>query len=298
MDELLDDVYERMRGTGPEFQGWLSNHGPMAADALLRMGRRDMVGAWLEDYASRLEDEPRPRWPIKEAEWQDVIGDSSRLADWCALFTRQVHEEAWPELLARWCPRLLPGAIAAAAHGLIRTGHAVRALQEDVTPQRLDELAQGLGYWAARWQRLPLEPRPAGSADTLAALSAVPTIAGPGGVRARLKELERTPEWPPAVTSLRPVTNPTTCPAHWRGWSMPRSRDITTGPTATRSCWSTLPLGHVLPRSFCLRCPSTCGYRPMTCCGQSPRRSGPHTDHGKTRHRYQRTKRLPARRRM
>ena len=28
----LDEAYQRLHDTGPEFNGWLSNHGPMAAD--------------------------------------------------------------------------------------------------------------------------------------------------------------------------------------------------------------------------------------------------------------------------
>lgn len=30
---ILDEAYERLHRTGPEFDGWLSNHGPMAAEA-------------------------------------------------------------------------------------------------------------------------------------------------------------------------------------------------------------------------------------------------------------------------
>ncbi len=41
--DVLDETYVRMRATGPEFQGWLSNHGPMAADALVRLGCGDRV---------------------------------------------------------------------------------------------------------------------------------------------------------------------------------------------------------------------------------------------------------------
>lgn len=39
MPDVLDDAYEQLHTKGPEFGGWLSNHGPMAADALLRLGR-------------------------------------------------------------------------------------------------------------------------------------------------------------------------------------------------------------------------------------------------------------------
>jgi hypothetical protein len=50
--------------------------------------------------------------------------------------------------------------MAAATHGLLRTCHAVRSLSMAETPQRLHELAQGLGYWAARYQVLPGMPSP------------------------------------------------------------------------------------------------------------------------------------------
>ncbi|MEO7942204.1 MAG: hypothetical protein ABIR34_02255 [Marmoricola sp.] len=32
----LDEAYERFRGTGPEWGGNLSNHGPMAVEVLAR----------------------------------------------------------------------------------------------------------------------------------------------------------------------------------------------------------------------------------------------------------------------
>jgi hypothetical protein len=40
----------------------------------------------------------------------------------------------------------------------------------------VDELAQGLGYWAARYQSLPGSPRLAGGADSVAALSRLPRL--------------------------------------------------------------------------------------------------------------------------
>lgn len=45
---------------------------------------------------------------------------------------------------------------AAATHGVIRTGHAVRALVAAETSSRLAELANGLAYWAASYQSLPI----------------------------------------------------------------------------------------------------------------------------------------------
>lgn len=203
--DVLDETYARLHGTGPEFVGWLSNHGPMAADALIRLGRREEVERWVDEYARRLEEQPRARWPISEQDWREPLGDAVRLGDWCALFVAQLGREPWTDVLARWWPRLLPGAVAASTHGLIRTGHAVRALREQESPQRLDELAHALGYWAARWQPLPGARPPDGTADTAAALAALPVLGAPGGARTRIARLGETADWSLALGRLRPV---------------------------------------------------------------------------------------------
>ena len=69
--DILDEGLHRLAGTGPEFSGGLSNHGPMAAEAMVRLGRSDAVGRWLDRYLRRLDEAPRPggsgwrfrRWP-------------------------------------------------------------------------------------------------------------------------------------------------------------------------------------------------------------------------------------------
>ena len=45
---ILDEAYQRLHATGPEFDGWLSNHGPMAAEAMVRRGHADRVHRWLD----------------------------------------------------------------------------------------------------------------------------------------------------------------------------------------------------------------------------------------------------------
>lgn len=249
---VLDATYERLHSTGPEFLGWLSNHAPMAADALIRLGRPGEVERWVDEYAQRLEEAPRARWAISEQEWREPLGDPSRLGDWCALFGQQVHREPWEGLLARWWPRLLPGAIASATHGLIRTGHAVRALREHETTQRRDELAQALGYWAARWQPLPGQQPPDGAADVSAALDGVPTIGASGGARTRLAQLGQTPAWTPAVSRLRPLTQPAAVPAaldavvdaavtHYQRWAHGSPVMLVHAATAPRAAALVLP---------------------------------------------------------
>jgi hypothetical protein len=213
----LDEAYQRLHVTGPEFDGWLSNHGPMAAEAMVRRGHADQVHRWLDGYMTRLEEFPRGSSPIGSG-WREALGDPRRIADWTAYFRQEVTGQPWRQVLGTWWPRLLPGVAAAATHGVIRVGHAVRALRQDGDDaEHLAELAHGLAYWAARWQPVPgtaaTEPlritahTPAGEAagagpaatDTLAA---VPRIADQsGGIRDRLGRLAELPGWSAALAA-------------------------------------------------------------------------------------------------
>ena len=156
----LDEAYRRLHVTGPEFAGWLSNHGPMAAEAMVRRGHAGAVHRWLDGYMRRLEEFPRGTGPIG-ADWQPALGDPRRVADWTVYFTREITEQPWREVLRTWWPRLLPGVVAAATHGVIRVGHAVRALNEDgEDADHLTELAHGLAYWAPGGSRYRARPQP------------------------------------------------------------------------------------------------------------------------------------------
>ena len=62
---------------------------------------------------------------------------------------------SWQDVLETWTPRLAPGMMSGATHGLIRAAHAVRSLAAEDTPERRTEFVAGLAYWAARYQVLP-----------------------------------------------------------------------------------------------------------------------------------------------
>src|ERR1700679_2649328 len=81
----LDEAYERLHVTGPEFDGFLSNHGPMAAEAMVRHGHCDVVGSWLDGYMRRLEEFPRGLSPIGSG-WRVALGGLRRVADLTAFF--------------------------------------------------------------------------------------------------------------------------------------------------------------------------------------------------------------------
>ena len=218
---ILDEAYQRLHRTGPEFEGWLSNHGPMAAEAMTRHGHAEDVHPWLDGYIQRLEDFPRGTGPVG-ADWQQALGDPSRIADWTAFFRDQTAGQPWRQVLATWWPRLLPGLAAAATHGIIRVGHAVRALLADGDdPEHVTELAHGLAYWAARWQPIPgaegtegagtqRRPSPAAPGTSgerpvlaaAAALASVPRIASQsGGIQERLTQLAGLAGWSAALAA-------------------------------------------------------------------------------------------------
>jgi Questin oxidase-like len=203
-ESVLDEALDRLRDSGPERDGWLSNHAPMAVEALASNGHGHRVHRWIDGYADRLEDRPRGIARIAPGEWRDPLGDPVRTGDWLDLFDRELRAAPWREVLLRWWPRLLPGIAAGATHGVIRVGHAVRALRTAETPARVTELGQGLAYWAARWQ--PLAPAGAGPyrpADPRVALDAVPRVSDQRfGIRHRLAQLADLPRWPEAAGEI------------------------------------------------------------------------------------------------
>jgi hypothetical protein len=158
MPETIDQALDILCHTGPEFGGGLSNHGPMVAEALVVLGRPEAVAGWVDGYRTRLQDRPEAHRAIARADWQGALGDFQRAGDWITFFDEELGDTPWQEVVKTWVPRLAPGLMAGATHGLIRTAHAVRSLAGGETPQRIHELAQGLAYWAARFQTLPGSP--------------------------------------------------------------------------------------------------------------------------------------------
>ena len=218
-NEVLDEGLTRLASTGPEFRGGLSNHGPMASEAMVRLGRADAVERWLDRYVRKLDVPPAPSDRITDQTWREALGAINRVADWDRYFRDQLAEEPWRDVLARWWPRLLPGLAAAATHGVIRTSHAARSLaaaEQDGagTAERTDELGRGLAYWAARYLELPGRARTGGRLDLAAALSGLPVAArqpASGLIFEILKaELDGQPGFAAAVGALR---GPTDVPA-------------------------------------------------------------------------------------
>ncbi|MGW7051136.1 questin oxidase family protein [Streptomyces sp. NPDC054887] len=199
---ILDEALQRLHSSGPERLGRLTNHAPMAVEALAARGRADSVHRWLDLYAGKLEAFPTGVEPVTHANWRLALGDERRAADWIDHFGREIAERPWRDVLAEWWPRLLPGMYGGSTHPVIRVGHAVRTLLAgETTEPRLAELAHGLGYWAARFRfvthvaALPGGDSAAGTLD-----SVTPIAAQDGGFAARLDRVTGLPVWAPAIT--------------------------------------------------------------------------------------------------
>ena len=158
--DVMDEALGLLGDAGPEYGPGFSSHGPMAAEALLAMGRGDAVIDWVSAYRKRLQESPQPGLPVFSGYWFEALGSIDRYADWVACFEEELHGEDWCTILNMWVPRLIPGMVGAAWHGAIRTGHAVRSLNREESPAKLRELARALAYWAARYQSLPGFPVP------------------------------------------------------------------------------------------------------------------------------------------
>ncbi len=217
-EPALLDALERLQSTGPEFNGFLANHGPMAAEALVQMGHTDRVPAWVDRYRTLLDAAPEVRRGIDAHDWQQHLGDVRLIGDWTELLRREAAEMTWTDVLSRWWPRLLPGMAASATHGVIRTAHAVRSLAQTPVgtapePMLVDELAQGLGLWAGRYQTLPGAPRLAGTLQAVEAIANLPRLdpeftSEAPGVGGRLRALDHLPAFGQALDGWGPGADP------------------------------------------------------------------------------------------
>jgi hypothetical protein len=204
---------DRLQDAGPEFDGFLSNHGPMAADAMIRLGGEHEVERWVDRYRRRLGPAVPSRGGVNDTTWREHLGRYERIGDWIGYFRRRAATSAWIDLFVEWWPRLLPGAAAGATHGLIRTAHAVRNLasSEVSEPLLVDELASGLAYWAARYQRLPGTPSLSGRQNLDEAIAELPRLdravrpTGPG-ISGRLLALFDLHALPTALDGWGPST--------------------------------------------------------------------------------------------
>ena len=129
----LDDALDAIAPYGIELTNGNSNHAPMVAEALCALGRPKAVEPWIERYRARMAPRPFAGDRIARDDWREALGRRQRFADWARLFADELGAAPWRAVVDRWVDRLAPGFCAAATHGPIRVGHAVRALADSDT---------------------------------------------------------------------------------------------------------------------------------------------------------------------
>ncbi|HWE68927.1 MAG TPA: hypothetical protein VG205_01120 [Acidimicrobiales bacterium] len=147
---VLDEALDRVSALDFAVPNPFVSHGPMACEALDALGFDAVIGDWVRGFESSMGEAVQPvtpRWGA-DFEWKDALGDYRLLPEWMGYFGRAIDADGWSSVVEVWLPRLMPGLVAALFHGVIRTSHAVRALQGADTPARRAELARALGNWA------------------------------------------------------------------------------------------------------------------------------------------------------
>lgn len=119
----FDDILEQLLAFGPSYAGGLSNHGPMAAEALVSLEAEHLLPALLGDQVQFLE-------PL-----------DTRVED-------DLEPGQWNRSASRRLPSLVDRAGSQAGHGLLRAAHAIRSLERADTSPRRRELLSALLYWS------------------------------------------------------------------------------------------------------------------------------------------------------
>lgn len=191
----FDEALERFHLVDLEYGGGLANHGPMAAQALVDLGHQALIPAFVDRYAPRLPP-ARPGRPLAPAEQAAARGDFARASDWVATFEARLEGEDWRTCVREVVPPLLPRLFAGAGHGLLRTVHAMRALEREDGLLRRRELARGLAYWVARDRSLPGLPGALASAGPSSANATDESAARGSGLAAALVQVSPLPVGP------------------------------------------------------------------------------------------------------
>jgi hypothetical protein len=204
----LDTALARLGSGGVDLENGMTNHAPMTAEALCALGRPDAVLPWVERYRPQI----LPRLPAREridpTHWRAALSREDRFTDWSAFFAEELAHTPWRDALDRWVGRLAPGICAAATHGVIRVGHAARALGAGETDLRRAELADALASWASTYQELPTASHTGAAKfaprDALARVPVVPLAERrfKGTIVSSLEALTDFPAFAPAIGLL------------------------------------------------------------------------------------------------
>jgi hypothetical protein len=202
---VMDAALERLSAFAPDLSNSFTNHAPMAIEAMCALGRGDAALPWLErnwQYRSALLPRQHPAHPFDD--WKTALGNG-RSEDWAVALEADFVAGHWRKGVTVWTERLAPGVSAAALHGFIRVGHAVRSLHDAETALRRHELRDAFAYWAAHYGTIPEAPSDQSPLSAQAAIARVQRVPREkqrraGSITSALEVLG--PDFAPAISFL------------------------------------------------------------------------------------------------
>jgi hypothetical protein len=162
---VLDDVYRKYHDTNPFMPvTHFVDHSTMGPEALVGLGIGHTVTRWIARHRARPYEPPVSGVSIPTA-WREAIGRKDCHGDWLRHFDWELGERPATDVLAVWVERFAHDVGTLLFHGLIRTAHAARALQQKDTVARRGELARGLALWAIGLRPAPPRETPQHNAN-------------------------------------------------------------------------------------------------------------------------------------
>jgi hypothetical protein len=164
-EDVLDDVYAKYHDTNPFMPvTHFVDHSTMGPEALVALGIGHTVTRWIAHHRARPYDAPVRGISIPES-WREALGRKDCHGDWLRHFDSELSERPASAVLAVWVDRFAHDTGSLLFHGLIRTAHAARALQQKDTVARRGELARGLALWAIGLRSAPPKEMPQRAAN-------------------------------------------------------------------------------------------------------------------------------------
>src|SRR5215510_4661248 len=156
-EDVLDEVYGRFAQSDPFLPiTHFIDHATMGPEALVGLGMGGSVEKWISRHRVRPYKAPTSG-NFNPLNWRTALGRRDAHGDWLKYFETELEEKALRDVLTCSLHRFPHDVGALLFHGLIRTAHAVRALEQKDTPVRRGEVARGLALWAIGIRKAPSE---------------------------------------------------------------------------------------------------------------------------------------------
>ena len=157
-EDVLDTVYRKYERSHPFLPiTHFIDHSTMGSEALVALGLGHKVLDWISRHRVRPYEAPSTGVTISSA-WREALGRKECHGDWLRFFESELREGSFGGVLAAWVERFAHDVGPFLFHGLIRTAHAVRSLEQKDTQARRMELAHALALWAIG-VKSPASPR-------------------------------------------------------------------------------------------------------------------------------------------